>query len=562
MTGFLPRVWQIFKGGIKLPGFLRMGLPHPIVGAGVWLMFCVVLVWFVSCNFFGKVQNQDECYMALCCRYYTDQPMAMLTFYVGWLWMQLFGDQVISLRLLATLCYFLATFFPVYYFYRRTRNLNWAVFIASVVLVVIECTQIKFYGWDAGVYVYESALLTLCMFYIDNPSKKKGILMGMVLALMVLARVPSGVLGIPAVLWCAVAGARRRGYNAAWIWGIVLRGMVTFVVTAVLVMCVMKGSPIAYLQSWVPDNIITGHGFRDMRYGYICWMLYDLYFFENTYSFWNDAILAIIFLLPFDSKSRNVLGLILLSLVCWRRVVLHQTSLLPWMCIIFGLLLYIIIRKIIARLRHGRVDDVKIDLIQFAMIFIFAFVPVVGSDRILVRVTVFYSIPFIMVWLYPWRNGIIKWFLLFMTLPAMCYGVYGRVRDLERCQRMDDVLPYHRYILEYPDNPGYITPLKPVVARLEKEGKKFGSFGEFRYGPVYLFEKEKPYRLNTFHNYYPEETEAVVRDLAHHLDALFIQPNNTPALSFDRIQEILYSEGFVHTTVAGSYWVFEKKAVE
>lgn len=551
-----------FSCGLMTPAFLRWPLPHRIAVAGVWVMFLVAFVWFVGCSFFGKVLNQDECYMYLCCRYYADQPIAMLAFYVGWEWMRLFGDQVISLRLLGVVSYILAALFPVYYFYRRTHNFTWAVFLFTVLLVVIESGRLMFYGWDSGAYVYESALLTVCMFYVDKPSLSKCILTAVILVLMILARIPTAVLGIPVTLWVISCGWKRHRLPVAWLRRAGAYWLLAFVATLIIAVCVMVGTPMAYISSWIPDNIITGHGFRDMLYGYVDWMIYDLNFYWNTYGFWTDSFVCIAFLAFFERKSRNVLGLILLCLVCWRRMTLHQVTYIPWLCLPGGLLLYTVVHNALVRIGRKVSGLIKLDGVKLALIFVFALVPVVGSDRIMMRVTFFYSIPFIMVWLYPWRNGIIRWFLVFMTLPALCYGVYGRVRDLERCQRMDDVLPYHRYIIEYPENPDYITPLKPIVQRLEKEGKKFGSFGEFRYGPVYLFEKEKPYRLNTFHNYYPEETEAVVRDFARHLDALFIQPKDTPALTFYEIQDILDSEGYEPTAVAGSYWVFEKQTGE
>ena len=203
---FMAAMKHWFSCGLMTPAFLRWPLPHRIVRTGVWVMFLVAFVWFVGCSFFGKVLNQDECYMYLCCRYYADQPIAMLAFYVGWEWMRLFGDQVISLRLLGVVSYILAALFPVYYFYRRTHNFTWAVFLFTVLLVVIESGRIMFYGWDSGAYVYESALLTVCMFYVDKPSLSKCILTAVILVLMILARIPAAVLGIPVTLWVISCG--------------------------------------------------------------------------------------------------------------------------------------------------------------------------------------------------------------------------------------------------------------------------------------------------------------------------------------------------------------------
>ena len=42
--------------------------------------------------------GQDELYQALCVRGYADAPLAMLTFRIGALWCEIFGDRLLALR--------------------------------------------------------------------------------------------------------------------------------------------------------------------------------------------------------------------------------------------------------------------------------------------------------------------------------------------------------------------------------------------------------------------------------------------------------------------------------
>lgn len=101
---------------MRLPLLWRVSVPGALVRGAVWAFLAAALVWTVGCKFYGVVANKDECYMALCCRGWGEQPVAMLSFFTGWIAMRVFGDQVITLRLLAMACYLVAILMPVWYF--------------------------------------------------------------------------------------------------------------------------------------------------------------------------------------------------------------------------------------------------------------------------------------------------------------------------------------------------------------------------------------------------------------------------------------------------------------
>ena len=162
--------------------------------------------------------------------------MAMLSFFTGWIAMRVFGDQVITLRLLAMACYLVAILMPVLYFYRRTGNRLWSVYLFAVVTVVVQCTHIYFYGWDAGAYPYESAMLTLSMCYIDSPSRRKEVLTGCLLGALGMVRVPALVLAGPAAVLVAVAAGRRHGRPASKVWRAGGPGFVSLAAPALLLM--------------------------------------------------------------------------------------------------------------------------------------------------------------------------------------------------------------------------------------------------------------------------------------------------------------------------------------
>lgn len=119
---------------MRLPLLWRVSVPGALVRGAVWAFLAAALVWTVGCKFYGVVANKDECYMALCCRGWGEQPVAMLSFFTGWIAMRVFGDQVITLRLLAMACYLVAILMPVWYFYHRTGNRLWSVYLLPLSL--------------------------------------------------------------------------------------------------------------------------------------------------------------------------------------------------------------------------------------------------------------------------------------------------------------------------------------------------------------------------------------------------------------------------------------------
>ena len=88
---------QEFRG-VRLPLLWRVSVPGALVRGAVWAFLAAALLWTVGCKFYGVVANKDECYMALCCRGWGEQPVAMLSFFTGWIAMRVFGGQVVTLR--------------------------------------------------------------------------------------------------------------------------------------------------------------------------------------------------------------------------------------------------------------------------------------------------------------------------------------------------------------------------------------------------------------------------------------------------------------------------------
>ena len=90
----------------RISGIVSGRRTAALIAAAV--LFAVEVLVFVTSSFFDHIIDHDEAYQALNCRFYGDSPMAMLTFAIGHGWTSVFGDTLLSLRLLARLCYLVA----------------------------------------------------------------------------------------------------------------------------------------------------------------------------------------------------------------------------------------------------------------------------------------------------------------------------------------------------------------------------------------------------------------------------------------------------------------------
>lgn len=214
----------------------------------------------------GEPAMADEGYQALCVMYYQSSPLAMLIFYVGHLWTEMFGTGYLALRELSCFEGYIAIIVGCTYYLARQRNLYRTLWLFSFCNVLAAVERHSMYNWDTGAYVYYALALVAALEYIRRPGMVRAFCLGCALMLVTLARVQLVIL-IPVFavfIWgIAVANMSVKVRNeVSFITGV----LVTFVILAGL----MSGSVIGYLSSYDSDNVITGHGPGDWyRYWYI-----------------------------------------------------------------------------------------------------------------------------------------------------------------------------------------------------------------------------------------------------------------------------------------------------
>ncbi len=550
------RIAARLRGGlIRIPFVGKWNAPQWLVSACVYGWFALVVVWFVGECFFGCGVNSDEYYMALCCREYANQPIAMLTFYVGWLATQLFGDQIITLRLLGYFSVLVGVGVPAWYCYRKTHSLRWVLFIVSCVLVTVRSQWLlKWYGWDLGPIMLEGILITLVISLYDRLTLRRVAGIGAMAALTILARVPTAVVVVPvcfAALWCATKDVPERGRCYMRYAGV---GVLSFLSIFMLCVWVMKGSPAAYVESWQSENIINGHGVQDFPM-FLAYLKWDAHI--ELCGIWVSkyALAGIVLLCLFSRRCRYVPALIFLGYLFYRKLMLPNGMCVPGLTFSLIVILFPFMYNLKSRVL-GENSHLAIDMRKFWTIIVFGLVLVIGSDRMIQRIGYYYMFPLLLVPIYPVRCGMIFWTMLFFTLPSLVFSVNYRITNRATYRSMEEEMPSHKYILEDHNLDLYISPCGQVIDFMNHEGTRVTTFSDGRYEILYLYGKGTPYRFNLWHLYTEEEYTSALDDFTSRQDAIVVEYHDDP-LSRKKRKCMMRERNFYNTAVPGKYVVYE-----
>lgn len=219
--------------------------------------FLTLAVMFAGVNW-QELCDSDEAYQLLCCRFYRSAPMGMLSFYDGWLWSRWAGDGVTAMRFLNQGVNLLAIFLCGLYALRLTRRLVPTAALVLLTALISRLAGWHLYGWDSGCFPFVALGLIATVSYLGRPRLWKALVMGSAAAAMTLSRVP--LLAILIVMLITVIYARRHQRQAPMIAADCFAGLAAFVASAWALACLMCGSLEAYLASFVPENMVSGHG--------------------------------------------------------------------------------------------------------------------------------------------------------------------------------------------------------------------------------------------------------------------------------------------------------------
>ncbi len=529
---------------------------HTLLIVAMWAALIVSVALLFSKCFFGVTETQDEGYQALNCLYYGDSPLGMLTFYIGNLAMRIFGNELIVLRSLGCSCLLLSIAIPLIYFYRRTGNALWTLWMAFF-LVNFFChnwmTHLIF-SWDTCAYPFLSALVVCLMTYLDRPSGVKAATAGALCAALILARI-TAVASLPVMILAVIFAYPRSTRRWLRDSGIAL---LSFMLTAIVLIFIMKGSIAAYIASWSPDNIITGHDIRreSMKF-FMASFRHDLTEWSIIASYSCQVLLVAALTMLcckfWPRRSGLIVGLTLLFFIVmqflWRGNVTPGVYIVP--------LTMLAILCVISYCCKGLA---KCDGIRLLLIIGFVLVPVVGSDRVFHRFGFFYCLPLLMYMIYRYKSQIFNRFLMlvmaYLMVSVFVYDIYDRIEKLDEGKLVHQDIPHHKLIYDYPHKWAELRDAGDVVQKLRREGVKFAFFGDGRYVMEYSYNSQTPAHIQWFHYFVYEQVAQWVAAYTREQDAVFVHNIDSHSLTLSEVDSLFRANGFVPVKRMNDYTLY------
>lgn len=493
----------------------------------------------------GAANNGDEGYMNLCIRDYRNSPLAMLTFYTGHLWTSLFGDDFLTIRRLGYVMGTLAILIGCIYYFQRTRKMLQTVFLFALGCAVMSLERFMIYNWDLAAYPYYALLSVLFIDDIRRPSLWKVSAAGFTVCMLAMSRIQLVIL-IP-VFAVIVAMPVRKVPNMCA--RHVLVYLLSISVAFVLLTWVMCGSVSAYISAFRPDNIITGHGLKDMMRIY--YIFKDKFAVNiSTSALSLSVIIVSIALTKYPALSHiqktMLCGFLAFYGFCYYLVLLsiyHTVFniLTSFTGIVFFLLLLLPVCNLV------RAEKVKIPVLQLAVVWILLAAPVLGSDYSICRMFGSFLLAPLMAILYPYCLRNVMLMRLSRNLMSVCivaygFAMFGRVYISAEyaCHPMDD-FPLQKGIRScWWDYKEWIK-IREITRSVEETGARLNYDG-WRYAYAYSMQSAPVTNLHLYHVQNNEDNIERRRKVVQLYDAwllAYVEKQNV-----DGICRMLEDEGF------------------
>lgn len=217
-----------------------------------------VIVLFLGIHIYSV--STDESYQALCCRNYSEAPLAMMIFYFGKIWISVFGDNLLSLRVLCRVCYIIAIGASSMYIWKRTKNLLLTAIVILLTSLIVNIGEFPIFNWDTGAFPIEAISVILFLLYIRKPTQVLIAIIGGACGIMTAFRLP--LVCVTLIALFTICYTRLLNNNQFRFRQVLLDsfiGICALIVTWTICAILMTGSLIEYINSFNQNNIVTGH---------------------------------------------------------------------------------------------------------------------------------------------------------------------------------------------------------------------------------------------------------------------------------------------------------------
>lgn len=230
-----------------------------------YAVFCVllgVLIPFITLNI--GICEFDEFYQIICSQYYSEQPLASLSFYLSNLWIRLFGDTAMSYRYFAYVINTILIAVPVLFYYKSTLKLLQSAIMFLILQLSYNIFTFSFFNWDVPSNLFIVCSICTILSYYNTKEIKYLIILAIFTSCATLCRIPNISLFVCSILFIIVTAKEfRYKFCHTGIYTII------YICTSLLMIHLIFGGIAQYVSAWNDNNIINGHSSIIRIFGWI-----------------------------------------------------------------------------------------------------------------------------------------------------------------------------------------------------------------------------------------------------------------------------------------------------
>lgn len=519
---------------------------HKLLSSKLFITIVVICSLIAQLNdvFFRDIYR-DEFFMALNVRNFQDSPLAPLTFYIGHIATDLFGDNLFTLRVLKYIFYTITIGIGCFFFYKTTDKprASWLLFALFNFTACVATMDI--YNWDTGSYPFMVLTLISALAYNRHCSLFRAIIIGLCCGLMTASRITTAA-AIPfliLLIFLCHTPIRHKIRDASVL-------LFTFIATLLLLALVIYGSPDGLYAAWSPNNIITGHGTSSIA---ISRMLNDLR--------WLFCIISLSWMLSLScfffakvaikvQRHRLVVLLIMSIIVSLFTITLTNYDGTAHVCLWqLSAFVFLFIPQLSHLFNKNDSRHCKIGLIQWILL-LFILIPGIGSDHFYERIAPMVFMPLIFAYNYAKHRRLIAALCGFMGIAVLTMVAIKVVGPhIMTRVNLAHISPRSANIYYRIHNTAEIEAQKSLYDNLADKGYHPTYLGHKRYYYIYLFAPDNDYSLQHFHNISFIEDQPYYKRLKD-FDALVINEPIYDENNMIQFQQYLSELGFKEQTAS------------
>ena len=521
---------------INSPGYIRAFI---IIG----ILLPLSIIFFDS-------PDRDECYQALNVVDYRNSPLAPLTFFNGYVWLKIFGDTALNLRILCFLCNAFAIGAGCMVFRRITSDGGMAALLFMMLNTASQVWGMHIYNWDTGAYPFTMLSMLSAIYFWRKPSLKSVALLSLCTALLGAARIPAFS---AAALMPVMIAVRLRKHPLRCVAGYVGGYMAGVAAVVVLLIFVIYGGFNGLAEAWSPSNVITGHGLSAI----------DIYIKRITLitpQLCTENILPLLFmfgayvLTSLRHTGWTLWGLSVLLILATTCFLIYIIPVHTFYCLMF--IPFVVAWCIpVFRKLHSSGVFVKPDYIAWITL-VFVCVPIIGSDGFQERFMVLPALPVVLARVYPELRRYIFNFVVLSFIGAAsmlaikeCYYISQGVNAL------GDVVPRLKGIFIADDVALAYTQQGRLLSALKADGKRVAFVGNNRMEGNFLLGAGSVSDIQAYRCDGLQGDREEVEERLNRFDALLIfypvytgnflwEFNDVDSLNDDIMEQFIIAQGF------------------